>query len=77
MHPQYLALGKTSQERLNNYRELFKAPVDSELLREIRESINKGLALGSDRFTSQIEALTKKRVTPRKPGRPGKSVNDK
>jgi len=69
-HSEYLALGKSKAERLSNYRELFKAHVGPELLKEIRESINKGLALGNDRFTKQIEALTNKRVTARKPGRP-------
>jgi putative transposase len=69
-HPEYLALGRTKDERLRNYRELFNAHVGKELLKEIRASINKGLALGSERFTSQIEALTKRRVTAKKPGRP-------
>jgi len=71
-HPEYLALGKSNPERLSNYRELFKAPVETELLKEMRVSINKGLALGNERFTSQIEALTNQRVTARKPGRPRK-----
>jgi len=71
-HPEYLALGKTKDERLNNYRELFKAHIEAELLTEIRENINKGLALGDERFTTQIENLTKRRVTARKAGRPKK-----
>jgi putative transposase len=74
-HSEYLALGKTKVERLVNYRELFKTHVEKELLEEIRASVNKGLALGNDRFTTQIEALTKKRVTARKSGRP-KKEND-
>ncbi len=71
-HPEYLALGKTKGERLNNYRELFKAHIKTELLTEIRENINKGLALGNKRFTTQIENLTKRRVTAKKAGRPKK-----
>jgi hypothetical protein len=71
-HPEYLARGKTKDERLNNYRELFKAHIETELLAEIRENINKGLALGNERFTTQIENLTKRRVTTRKAGRPKK-----
>ncbi len=71
-HLLYLALGKTESERLDNYRALFKAHVDTELLKEIRESIKKGLALGNEQFTNQIEALTNRRVTPRKAGRPKK-----
>ena len=69
-HKLYLALGKTKQERLSNYSELFKVHVGVELLTEIRDSLNKGLALGSERFTTQIEALTNKRITPRKAGKP-------
>jgi len=37
--------------------------------------LNKGLALDSERFTTQIEALTNRRITPRKAGRP-KIVED-
>ena len=69
-HPEYLALGQTKDERLNNYRELFKAHIETELLTEIRENINKGLALGNEQFTTQIENLTKRRVTAKKAGRP-------
>ena len=76
-HPEYLVLGKTKHERLSNYRDLFKAQVGTDLLKEIRENINKGLALGNERFTSQIEALTKQRVTARKPGRArNRSINE-
>ena len=69
-HKIYLALGKTKQERLSSYSELFKVHVGVKLLTEIRDSLNKGLALGSERFTTQIEALTNRRITPRKAGRP-------
>ena len=75
-HPEYLALGKSKDERLSNYRDLFKADAGSEHLKEIRESINKGLALGNKRFTLQIEKLTNQRVMARKPGRPRKQNND-
>jgi putative transposase len=71
-HSEYLSLGRTKEERLENYRALFKAHVNAELLKEIRKSVNKGLALGSERFTAQIEELTDRRVTPRKAGRPQK-----
>ena len=73
-HSEYLSLGKTKEERLENYRALFKAHVNAELLKEIRQSVNKGLALGSERFAAKIEALTDRRVTPRKAGRPKKST---
>ncbi len=75
-HCEYLALGKTKEDRLKNYRALFKAHVDKQLLQEIRNSVNSGLALGSEQFTKQIEILTEQRVTPRKAGRPKKNGND-
>ena len=43
-HELYLKLGKTEEERLENYRSLFKSHIDVELLKEIREGVNKGLA---------------------------------
>lgn len=75
-HELYFALGKVQNERLENYRQLFKAHVSVELLTEIRDGINKGLALGSERFTMQIEALTARRVTSRKAGRPKKNIDE-
>ena len=72
----YVPLGKTKEERLENYRALFKAHVNAELLKELREGVNKGMALGSERFTAQIEALTDRRVTPRKAGRPKKIIEN-
>jgi putative transposase len=75
-HELYLGLGKTKNERLENYRKLFKAHVGVELLKEIRDSINKGLALGNDKFVMQIEALTGRRVSPRKAGRPKRVLDD-
>ncbi len=70
LDPEYLALGRSKDDRLSNYRDFFKAHVGPDRLKEIRETINKGLALGNERFTSQLEALTEQRVTARKPGRP-------
>ncbi len=49
--------------------------MDKQLLHEIRNSVNNGLALGSQPFTQQIEALTEQWVTPRKAGRPKKNGN--
>lgn len=74
-HELYVALGKTKTERLEAYSQLFKTHTGVELLKEIRDSVNKGLALGNEHFTLQIEALTKRRVTPKKAGRP-KKKND-
>ncbi|MDX2424622.1 MAG: hypothetical protein QNK15_00030, partial [Cycloclasticus sp.] len=46
------------------------------LLKQIKASVNKGLALGNERFAHQIEALTEKRVTTRKVGRPKRKLGD-
>ena len=73
-HQEYLVLGDSASERNAAYIELFKIEVDGELLNTIGGSINKGLALGSDAFIKEIEALTKVRVSSRKAGRPKKNV---
>lgn len=75
-HELYLALGKTKQDRLENYRQLFEAHIGVDLLKNIRDSVNKGLALGNKRFVAQIEELTDKRISPRKAGRPRKLLDD-
>ena len=71
-HERYLSLGKTAIERQDTYRELFKVPIGKELLKEVRENTNRGLALGSSVFAEQIEKLTSSRVTKKKLGRPRK-----
>jgi len=40
------------------HRQLFKQHVEKELLAEIRKMLNKGLALGNERFKAEIEKLT-------------------
>ena len=72
-HEEYLALGRSLKERLLIYREQFKAHVDNDLKVAIRESVNKGMALGNDHFKSEVEALYGRRVKPAKMGRPRKS----
>jgi putative transposase len=69
-HEEYQRLGKSKEERLEAYRALFKVSIGKELLKEIRESTNRGLALGSIDFARQIEVLTSLRVTKKRLGRP-------
>ena len=73
-HTEYLKLGKNKAERLQAYRNLFKTRIDGELLEQIRGSVNKGLALGNDRFKDEIEKLFGRRVKPGNMGRPKKSL---
>lgn len=56
-HAQYLALGETEKERQSRYRALFTNKVEGELVTNIRECVNRGIALGSDKFRRQIEEL--------------------
>jgi len=69
-HPEYLRLGSTKDKRTKNYRAIFTHHVEGDLLEEIRSSVNKGMALGHDRFKDEIEKLTGRRVKPKKVGRP-------
>ena len=56
-HGQYLALGTSNAERQKRYRALFDSYIDGDVLADIRQSVNQGLALGSESFRRQIEAL--------------------
>ncbi|MEE9337414.1 MAG: hypothetical protein V3U87_04980 [Methylococcaceae bacterium] len=40
------------------------------LLDEIRKNVNRGMALGRDRFKEEIEQLMGRRMKPNKAGRP-------
>jgi putative transposase len=69
-HREYLCLGKTSDECRVHYRDLFKYHIEGKLLVDVREALNKGLALGSEYFRDQVEALYGQRVKPAIMGRP-------
>ncbi len=69
-HTVYLALGKDTNERQANYRDLFKHQVEGKLLQDIRLAINKNMALGSEQFKAEIEHLSGRRMTTKKVGRP-------
>jgi len=69
-HREYLALGNDLPARQANYRALFAHHVEGELLTDIRSNTNKGMAVGSDRFKKEIDALTGRRLKSKKRGRP-------
>jgi putative transposase len=69
-HEEYVSLGKTADDRHKCYRELFSYHIDGELLSDVRDALNKGLALGSERFRDEVEVLYGRRVKPGKMGRP-------
>ncbi len=68
-HPEYLALGRVSEERLRCYRALFTHHVDGVLLDDIRANSYKGMAVGNDRFKEEMETLTGRRLKTKKSGR--------
>jgi putative transposase len=69
-HEEYVRLGNDAPARQSAYRDLFKAHVDDVLLSDIRSAVNKGLALGGERFKIDIEKLCRRRVREAKMGRP-------
>ena len=69
-HPLYLSLGKNSQETQKAYRTLFTHQMEDRLIEDIRASVNRGMAIGCDKFKQEIEMLTDRRMQPKKKGRP-------
>ncbi|MGM0655930.1 MAG: transposase [Thermodesulfobacteriota bacterium] len=68
--PEYLNLGRDSDKRRKNYRELFKHQLSDTVLEQIRKTPNTGMIVGNDRFREEIEALTGQRIKEKKRGRP-------
>lgn len=75
-HSCYLALGATDEPRQAAYRALFRHQVDDTSLKAIREAVNSGTALGSERFKDEIEATLARSVRLGPPGRPRKKEGD-
>jgi putative transposase len=75
-HHEYMRLGGSVAARCEAYRALFTAHVDGIMIKDIRDSVNKGLVLGTERFKDEIETNLKRRVRPAKMGRPRKSTQD-
>ncbi len=68
-HREYLCLGKDASDRQQNYRMFLSHHVDGELLKEIRDNTQKGMAVGNDRFKEEIETMTGRRMKSKKRGR--------
>ena len=71
-HAEYARLGRKATDRQSAYRQLFRAAISNNDLKEIRECTHKGWALGSERFRAQIEALGPRRAASKGVGRPRK-----
>jgi len=69
-HSEYLALGKSRDSRAKSYRRLFECPMSEKQLREIRDFLQSGTPLGSNRFWEEIEAVLAARVGYVRRGRP-------
>ena len=65
-------LGLDKQERMFNYKELFKQVLDETVVNELRSMTQKGLAFGRQDFIEQIEMLSMRRAKAGKKGRPRK-----
>ena len=76
-HESYLALGRNPTERQQAYQALFRYQVDSEFLESIRAATNKGLAIGSEHFKDEIEALCNRSVRANPVGRPPKVARNR
>lgn len=63
-HALYRALGSDDTARRSAYRKLLRMKVEETELSELREAINKGWMLGSDRFKRKVEAVAQRRVAP-------------
>ena len=69
-HEQYLGLAREAEARRENYRALFRAHLDPEVIAKIRTATNGNVVLGNKRFEEQIEKMLKRRVTLGRAGRP-------
>ncbi|MGH8603268.1 MAG: transposase, partial [Gammaproteobacteria bacterium] len=69
-HPLYEALGEGNGQRADVYREIFRYQLDPGLVDQIRTATNGNYALGSPRFTAEVESALGRRVTRGKSGRP-------
>lgn len=56
-HSLYLELGRSGAERQARYRAMFDAPLGEDILDDLREATNKGWALGSEHFKSEISIV--------------------
>lgn len=69
-HEQYLSLGDSKEERSENYRLFCEKKLSFDLIDEIRENTNKGLAIGDEAFKFSVEKRTGHRLRSLKKGRP-------
>ena len=69
-HEEYIDLGSSTDHRQKVYRGLFDENLEYGALKLLKQSLQSGTPLGSDKFKSQIEAVVGKKVDLIGPGRP-------
>jgi len=69
-HAEYMKLGRVPEDRCHAYMALFEHHLDTAQIKDIRQAVNKGMALGSDRFKQEVEIAHNRRVVPGRVGRP-------
>jgi len=74
-HDSYLRLGSTPELRRKAFVPLFQAPVEENDVRRLRTAVNRGWALGSEKFLDQMETLAGRSVRPARRGRPLKEAD--
>lgn len=57
-HQAFLSIHHQTSARQASYRGLFQHRLDNKIIEDIRQATNKGMAIGSDKFKSEIEKLT-------------------
>lgn len=70
--PCYAALGSTAEARATGYRAFVRSAIPEREWRLIREALQRGRRTGIERFTDQVEAMARRRIEHRGPGRPRK-----
>lgn len=71
-HDLYLGLDNAEINRLEAYRDLFKAHIDGNVIDDIRDALQTGTPLGNDFFRDKIEKKLKSKVGQARRGRPSK-----
>ena len=72
VHEQYERRATSDEERQLTYRGLFATELDETELGELRDTVNRGWPLGSDRFKDEIERALQCAARPPKRGRPSR-----
>lgn len=75
-HAEYLALGRTDQDRQATYRAMFRAELDEAAIADIRLALVQGQPLGNSRFSESLCEAAGVRRTQARRGRPVKQTSD-